>query len=83
MKAFRDSGVHRGSMPKLIDWCDEASVAQSAGEAMTDWNAIYAHMVEHGRSSRVRKPTKAHQEKRYSKLIRWSPEQPIAPARKP
>lgn len=82
MKAFRDSGVHRVSMPKLIDWCDEASVAQKTGEAMTDWDAIYAHMAAHGRSSRVRKPTRAHQEKRYSKLLRWSPEQPILPARK-
>lgn len=82
MKAFRDSGAHRVSMPKLIDWCDEASVAQSTGEVMADWDAIYAHMAAHGRSSRVRKPTKAHQEKRYSKLLRWSPEQPILPARK-
>lgn len=83
MKAFRDSGAHRVSMPKLIEWCDEASVAQSAGGPMTDWDAIYTHMVEHGRSSRVRRPTKAHQEKRYSKMLRWSPEQPIQPARKP
>ncbi len=46
-------------MPKLIDWCDEASVCHWEGEAATDWDEIYAHMAEHGRSSRVRHPTPA------------------------
>jgi hypothetical protein len=77
MKAFRDSGVHRDVMPKLMMWCDEASVAQWQGEIETDWNAIYARMVEHGRLSRVKNPTKAHEAKQFSPMRRWSPEQPI------
>ncbi len=81
MKAFRDSGAHRVSMPKLITWCDEASVVQWQGEASADWNTIYARMVSEGRLSRVKNPTKAHQEKRYSKMFRWSPEQKIKPIR--
>lgn len=77
MKAFRDSGAHRESMPKLMTWCDEASVTQWEGEAEADWDAIYARMVAHGRLSRVKHPSKAHEAKIYSKMARWSPEQGI------
>jgi hypothetical protein len=80
MKAFRDSGVHREAMPQLMEWCDEASVAQWEGAVETDWAAIYARMIAEGRSSRVKRPTRAHQEKRFSRMLRWSPEQPIARA---
>lgn len=79
MKAFRDSGAHRDVMPKLKDWCDEASILQWQGEAETDWDAIYARMVRDGRSSRVRRPTEAHMQKRFSPIKRWAPEQTIAP----
>jgi hypothetical protein len=81
MKAFRDSGVHREVMPKLMTWCDEASVVQWEGEAATDWDAIYAQMVEQGRLSRVKQPTKAHTEKRFAPMRRWSPEQMIVKGR--
>lgn len=78
MKAFRDGGVHREVMPKLMNWCDEASVAQWQGEIETDWDAIYARMMADGRSSRVKRPTKAHQEKRFARMRRWAPEQAIS-----
>jgi hypothetical protein len=77
MKAYRDSEVHRAVMPKLIDWCDEASVAHWEGEPVSDWNEIYTRMCTDGRSSRVRHPTEAHKAKRFSPLKRWAPEQPI------
>ncbi|MGE0597474.1 MAG: antibiotic biosynthesis monooxygenase [Hyphomonadaceae bacterium] len=77
MKAFRDSDAHRASMPRLIEWCDEASVAHWQGEPEHDWDAIFARMVAEGRSSRVKRPTKAHQERRFSRMARWSPEQKI------
>lgn len=82
MKAFRDSGAHRVSMPKLITWCDEAAVAQWQGEPASDWDEIYARMAGEGRLSRVKNPTKAHTEKRFAKMFRWSPEQPIKPRSK-
>ncbi|MDX2273976.1 MAG: antibiotic biosynthesis monooxygenase [Hyphomonadaceae bacterium] len=78
MKAFRDSGPHRAAMPKLMAWCDEASVAHWQGEAERDWSAIYARMAAEGRASRVAHPSKAHQARRYAKMWRWSPEQRIA-----
>lgn len=81
MKAFRDSGAHRASMPKMLEWCDEASVAQWQGEPAANWDAIYARMVADGRSSRVKRPTRAHQERRFSRQWRWAPEQKIGPVR--
>jgi len=77
MKAFRDSGAHRIAMPKLMEWCDEASAVQWEGEAERDWAAIYARMASDGRSSRVKHPSTAHQAQRYAKMWRWSPEQRI------
>jgi len=82
MKAFRDTGAHRASMPKLVTWCDEAAVAQWDGEPANDWDDIYARLVSDGRLSRVKNPTKAHTEKRFAKMARWAPEQPIKPTRK-
>lgn len=80
MKAYRDGEAHRAVMPKLIDWCDEASVAHWEGEAAHDWDEIYARMSADGRLSRVRRPTPAHKAKRFSPLKRWAPEQPIGKA---
>ena len=82
MKAFRDTGAHRASMPKLMEWCDEAAVAHWQGEMVPDWNAIHARMASDLRLSRVKHPTLAHQEKRIAPLRRWLPEQNIAPERK-
>jgi hypothetical protein len=82
MKAFRDTGAHRVSMPKLITWCDEAAVAQWQGDPATDWDEIYARLAAEGRLSRVKAPTQAHTEKRFAKMMRWSPEQPIRPKSK-
>lgn len=79
MKAFRDSGAHRVSMPKLMTWCDEAAVVQWQGEPPRDWDEIYARLAADGRLSRVKHPTKAHTERRFAKMLRWSPEQPIRP----
>lgn len=81
MKAYRDSDAHRAVMPKLIAWCDEASVAHWEGEVVRDWDEIYRRMAEQGRISRVRRPTRAHLEKSFQAMKRWAPENPIRPQR--
>ncbi|WP_395646410.1 antibiotic biosynthesis monooxygenase [Terricaulis sp.] len=82
MKAFRDSGAHRVSMPKIQDWCDEAAVVQCDGAPLTDWDEIYALLTEKGRLTRLKRPNAAHEAKQFAKMFRWSPEQPIKPEKK-
>ena len=79
MKAFRDTDAHRASMPKLLDWCNEAMVAHWDGEPETDWRNIHARMSEQGRKSKVRNPSHAHEQRFIAPMRRWSPEQPIKP----
>ncbi|MEJ0023988.1 MAG: hypothetical protein WDN76_11545 [Alphaproteobacteria bacterium] len=49
MRAFRDSGAHGVSMPKLMNWCDEAHVASGQGHAPPDLAAAFQR-VEGDRS---------------------------------
>jgi hypothetical protein len=80
MKAFRDTDAHRASMPKLIDWCNEAMVAHWEGDPEADWSNIHARMSQQGRKSKVRNPSRAHEQRSIAAMRRWSPEQPIRPA---
>src|SRR5690348_8274380 len=57
MKAFRDTDAHRASMPKLLDWCNEAMVAHWEGEPEADWPNIHDRMSREGRKSKVRNPS--------------------------
>jgi hypothetical protein len=59
MRAFRDGCAHRAAMPKLLGWCDEASVAHRADETgeLPDWQDAHAHMIAEGRASKVRHPS--------------------------
>jgi hypothetical protein len=61
MRAFRDTGAHRHVMPKLIYWCDEASVAQWPDRPdLPSWTEAHAWMKEHGRPNKVRHPSPRH-----------------------
>ena len=62
LKRFRDSGWHKQAMPKLLHWCDEASVARWTQDSadLPDRNAMLARMTAIGRTSKVRHPTTAH-----------------------
>ncbi len=62
MEAYRVAGVHRAAMPKLLNWCDEASVAHWLQDsvAVPSWNQAYDRMVQEGRASKVKQPTLAH-----------------------
>jgi hypothetical protein len=62
MNAFRGSGAHRGAMPKLLNWCDEACVVhwdQETAELPT-WIEAHRRMVNEGKRSKVNHPSSAH-----------------------
>jgi hypothetical protein len=61
MQAFRRSGAHLKAMPKLLEWCDEASVATLTDVAPTPPNLADAAVLlqQDGRISKVRNPSVA------------------------
>ena len=61
MRAYRGTGRHQRVMPKLLDWCDEASVAHWNQDSLElpDWQEAYRRMVKHGRASKVSHPSPA------------------------
>ena len=61
MNAFRASGAHRAAMPKLLDWCDEASVVHWNQETLElpTWLEAHRRMVKDGKPSKVHHPSPA------------------------
>lgn len=66
MRAFMLSGAHQRVMPKLFNWCDEASVVHWNQETaeLPSWSEAHRRMVEDGRQSRVRYPSNSQRAKR-------------------
>jgi hypothetical protein len=62
MTSFMLSGVHRTVMPKLLKWCDEASVARWTQDSpqQPTWDEVHQRMQRDGRTSRVNHPSEAH-----------------------
>src|SRR5579872_4858059 len=69
MKAFRGSGAHARVMPKLVEWCDEASYTHWAGEgnSLPEWPEAYERLASEGRLSRVARPSPDHTARRFPK----------------
>jgi hypothetical protein len=59
MREFMRSGAHRTVMPKLVDWCDEASLVDWERDTLPEWSEAKAKMHSDGRLSRVRRPSPA------------------------
>jgi len=61
MKSFMVSGAHRTIMPRLLEWCDEASVAHwtQASAEKPPWEMAYERMQRDGRTSKVNHPSEA------------------------
>jgi hypothetical protein len=59
MMAYLNAPPHREAMPKLREWCDEASVAHwlQESEELPDWATAERRMAECGRLSRVNHPS--------------------------
>lgn len=62
MRAFRNTGAHRRVMPKLLDWCDEATYAHwlQAEPEPPELPAAYERLIREGIVSKVRQPTAEH-----------------------
>ena len=62
MRAYMTAGDHRRAMPKLLDWCDEASVVHwmQADPGLPSWETADARMRREGRPSKVRHPGPNH-----------------------
>lgn len=68
MRAFMTSGAHRQAMPKLLEWCDEASLVHwtQGDDAVPSWNAASDRMRTEGRPSKVRHPSPRHGDLSYA-----------------
>lgn len=62
MRTHRGSGAHAKIMPRLQEWCDEASVIHWSDDGMElpSWKEGCERMRNHGRPSRVRQPSPRH-----------------------
>ena len=67
MRDYRGSGAHKNVMPRLLDWCDEASVVQwtSEGAELPSWSETADRMRQQGRPSRVAHPSSEHEALRF------------------
>jgi len=62
MRTFMTAGAHMRAMPKLLEWCDEASVVHWLQENIEapSWDEIHRRMQVDGRRSKVNHPSEAH-----------------------
>jgi hypothetical protein len=62
MRAFMTVGVHRGAMPKFLEWCDEATVTHwmQEGAEEPDWMEAHRRLLAEGRPSRINNPSPTH-----------------------
>ena len=69
MKAFRGSEPHAKVMPRLMEWCDEASYAHwiPTGASVPSWLEAYEHLVDEGQLSRVAHPSPGHDARHFAK----------------
>ncbi len=81
MRRYMTSGAHMQAMPKLLHWCDEASVAhwEQQDPALPSWTDADRRMRETGRPSKVRNPSPHHADLTYA-TPRTTTGGPIHPA---
>jgi hypothetical protein len=67
MRAYRNSGAHRKVMPKLLKWCNEATVVHWNQESsvLPNWQEIHRRMVSEGKVSKVNNPSSRHTTKQF------------------
>jgi len=82
MRDYMLAGSHREAMPRLVEWCDEASVAhwEIEGDAVPPWPEADRRMRETGRASKVRHPSPRHAALTYL-APRFTAAGPITPSK--
>ncbi len=62
MRAYITSSAHKQAMPKLLHWCDEASIAhwQQDTPELPSWDEADRRMRTEGRISKVLHPSPNH-----------------------
>jgi hypothetical protein len=80
MRDYMLAGAHRAAMPRLVNWCDEASVVhwEIEGDASPSWPEADHRMRESGRASKIRHPSPRHANLSYL-APRFAAAVPIAP----
>ncbi len=83
MRHYMIGGSHRVAMPKLMEWCDEASVVHwdQPDDGLPSWAEADRRMRQGGRPSKVRNPSPQHATLDYQ-LPRTGSAGPIHPARR-
>jgi hypothetical protein len=63
MRAFMALGAHRRVMPRLLEWCDEASLVHWTQDSLDppSWQEAHQRLLREGRRSKVKHPSAAHQ----------------------
>jgi hypothetical protein len=63
MRRYMLAGPHRAAMPRLAEWCDEASVVhwEQTGATLPGWTEADRRMREMGRPSKVNFPSAQHE----------------------
>lgn len=82
MRRYITTGAHMAAMPKLLDWCDEASLVHwdQPGTALPSWTEADRRMRSEGRISKVRNPSPNHTDMsfRAPRLVGAGPIRPTA-----
>lgn len=69
MKAFRNSGAHLKAMPRLAEWCDEATYVHWSqdSDAAPELKLSFERLVKDGIVSRVTNPSVKHAAKNFER----------------
>lgn len=83
MRAYIASGDHLRVMPKLMHWCDEASVVHwdQRGDALPDYSEAARRMRSEGRPSKLHRPSAHHADLSFAEPDQRGPMQ-LTPARR-